>query len=134
MYVFKLCQLPQQMAEKTEEILYVEISEMDYLLICNVKDLRKEIGLTQLQLSQKMKLADGFVSKVETFIERAKYNIRHLPLLAKALDCEISDLFPKQIPKNDQVKLTLLRTNRVNRDGSVSTKKVTEVIKIEPIS
>ena len=120
------------MAKKTEELLYVEISEMDYLLICHVRDLREEIGLTQLQLSQKMKLADGFVSKVETLVERAKYNVRHLPLLAKAFDCEIKDLFPNQTPKYDLVKLTLLRTNRINRDGSVSTKKETKVIKIQP--
>lgn len=122
------------MASKTEDIIYVEISEMDYLLICFVRALRKQKGLTQLQLSQRMKLADGFVSKVETFVERAKYSIRHLPLLAIALECEIKDVFPKQTPKYDQIRLTLRRTNKVNRDGSISTKKVTEVVSIEPIT
>ncbi|MNJ87495.1 hypothetical protein D3C87_50150 [compost metagenome] len=122
------------MASRTEDIIYVEISEMDYLLICFVRALRIQKGLTQLQLSQRMKLADGFVSKVETFVERAKYSVRHLPLLAIALECDIKEVLPKQTPKYDQIRLTLRRTNKINKDGSTSAKKLTEVVSIEPIT
>jgi transcriptional regulator with XRE-family HTH domain len=122
------------MARLTDDIVYIEISEMDYLLICFIRDLRTRKGLTQLQLSQRMKLADGFVSKVETFTERAKYSIRHLPLLASALECEIKDFFPKLVPKYDQIQLTIKRTNRTNKDGSLSSKKFSEVINIEPVT
>ncbi len=120
------------MASKSEEILYREISEIDYLLILHIKDLRIKKGITQLQLSQKMKLADGFVSKVETLSERAKYSIRHLPLLAKVLGVEIKDLIPSKSATYDLVVLTLRKTNKINNDGSTSVKKVIEVINIEP--
>jgi len=126
--------LASHMAEITEEIIYTEMSEMDYLLICFIRDLRILKGITQLQLSQRMKLADGFVSKVETFSERAKYSIRHLPLIAKAFDCSIPELIPKEAPLYDQVRLTIKRTNRTNKDGSISRKKITKVIKVEQIT
>lgn len=114
------------------KIFYIEISEIDFLLILHIKELRIKKGLTQLQLSQKMKLADGFISKVETLTERAKYNIRHLPLLAKALEVEVKDVIPNKSTTYDLVKLTLRKTNKVNNDGTVSVKKLIEVINIEP--
>ncbi|MCX2584339.1 hypothetical protein OQ267_11060 [Pedobacter sp. MR22-3] len=79
-----------------------------------------------------MKLADGFVSKVETYTERAKYSIRHINLIANALNCKIQDVLPLEQPKYDMVRLTLKRTNKINKDGSISQKKTTEVITIEP--
>jgi transcriptional regulator with XRE-family HTH domain len=122
-----------KMTDKKEETIYVEISHLDYLLICHVREIRKEKKLTQLQLSHNMKLADGFVSKVETFSERAKYNIRHLKLLSDVFECDIIDLIPKEVPIYDIVRLTLKRINKTNMDGSVSNKKETIVIKIEPV-
>lgn len=119
---------------KKEEVLYIEISHLDYLLICHIRDKRKAKMLTQLQLSQKMKLADGFISKVETFSERAKYSIRHLKLLADVFECDITDLIPKEVPRYDMVRLTLKRTNKTNKNGSASNKKETTVVKIEPIA
>jgi transcriptional regulator with XRE-family HTH domain len=120
------------MATKEDELFFVEISQLDFLLIERVRALRIANQMTQLQLTQKMKLADGFVSKVETFTERAKYSIRHIYLLASALNCNIQDILPLDQPKYDMVKLTLRRTNKINKDGSLSQKKTTEVIKIEP--
>lgn len=119
---------------KKEDVLYIEISHLDYLLICHIRDKRKAKKLTQLQLSQKMKLADGFISKVETFSERAKYSIRHLKLLADVFECDIVDLIPKEVPRYDMVRLTLKRTNKTKRNGSISNKKETTVVKIEPIA
>ncbi|MCX2575713.1 helix-turn-helix domain-containing protein [Pedobacter sandarakinus] len=115
-----------------DELFFVEISHLDFLLIERVKALRIANKMTQLQLTQKMKLADGFVSKVETYTERAKYSIRHIHLLAIALNCKIQDVLPLEQPQYDMVRLTLKRTNKINRDGSISQKKTTEVIKIEP--
>ncbi|MFC3560198.1 helix-turn-helix domain-containing protein [Pedobacter jamesrossensis] len=122
------------MATKNNDLFYIEISELDYLLIERVKALRLAKNFTQLQLTQKMKLADGFISKVETYTERAKYSIRHIYLLASALNCNIQDILPLEQPKHDIVRLTLKRSNKINKDGSISRKKFTEVIKIEPIN
>ncbi|WP_230383734.1 helix-turn-helix domain-containing protein [Pedobacter endophyticus] len=114
------------------EIVTVEISHLDYLIIVNVKNLRSKLGLSQVSLTQKMGLSEGFVGKVELFTERAKYSIRHINLLASALNCTIQDILPLEQPKYDMVILTLRRTNKINKDGSLSQKKTTEVIKIEP--
>jgi len=114
------------------EIVTVEISHLDYLIIVNVKNLRSKLGLSQVSLTQKMGLSEGFVGKVELFTERAKYSIRHINLLARALNCTIQDILPLEQPKYDMVILTLRRTNKINKDGSLSQKKTTEVIKIEP--
>lgn len=120
------------MVAPEDELIFVEISQLDFLLIERVRALRIASKMTQLQLTQKMKLADGFISKVETFTERAKYSIRHIHLLASALNCTIQDILPLEQPKYDMVRLTLRRTNKINKDGSLSQKKTTEVIKIEP--
>lgn len=114
------------------EIVIIEISQLDYLLIVNVKRIRIEKGLSQVSLTQKMGLSEGFVGKVELFTERAKYSIRYIHLLASALDCTIQEILPVEQPKHDMVRLTLKRTNKINKDGSLSQKKITEVIKIEP--
>ncbi|MCZ4224703.1 MULTISPECIES: helix-turn-helix domain-containing protein [Pedobacter] len=120
------------MVAPEDELIFVEISQLDFMLIERVKALRIASKMTQLQLTQKMKLADGFISKVETFTERAKYSIRHINLLASALNCTIQDILPLEQPKYDMVIVTLRRTNKINKDGSLSQKKTTEVIKIEP--
>lgn len=80
-----------------------------------------------------MGLSEGFVGKVEMYTERAKYSIRHIYLLASALNCNIQDILPLEQPKHDIVRLTLRRSNKINKDGSISRKKSTEVIKIEPV-
>jgi len=120
------------MVAPEDELIFVEISQLYFMLIERVKALRIASKMTQLQLTQKMKLADGFISKVETFTERAKYSIRHINLLASALNCTIQDILPLEQPKYDMVIVTLRRTNKINKDGSLSQKKTTEVIKIEP--
>lgn len=114
------------------EIVTIDISHLDYLIIVNVKNLRIDKGLSQVSLTQKMGLSEGFVGKVELYTERAKYSIRHIYLLASALNCKIQDILPLDQPKFDMVKLTLRRTNKINKDGSLSQKKITEVITIEP--
>lgn len=72
------------MIGEAAEMIYVDMLNIDYMLINRIKEMRLKRNFPQLQLSQRMCLADGFVSKVETLTERAKYNIRYLPLLAKA--------------------------------------------------
>ncbi|GAA4196151.1 hypothetical protein GCM10022289_01420 [Pedobacter jeongneungensis] len=114
------------------EIVTIEISHLDYLIIVNVKRLRIEQSLSQVSLTQKMGLSEGFVGKVELFTERAKYSIRHINLLANALNCKIQDILPLEQPKYDMIKLTLKRANKINKDGTISQKKTTEVISIEP--
>jgi transcriptional regulator with XRE-family HTH domain len=121
------------MSGQDSNILRVVISQIDYLLICQIRELRLAKGLSQIELSRKLDLADGFVSKVEAFSERAKYSIRHLKLLADALECSIAHLFPDENPKFDYITLELRRINKVNKDGTISKKPIQIVERITPV-
>src|SRR5690606_17446150 len=87
---------------------YREMNHLDYLLILYVKQLREERKWTQQELSAKMGVTKSFVGNVESFIQRHKYSIRHLTLLAKAFKYKtISKLFDFPTPKYDKIRLIL---------------------------
>ncbi|MCX2476925.1 XRE family transcriptional regulator [Pedobacter sp. MC2016-05] len=110
------------------------ISEIDYLLIKEVKALRIKKGISKAQLSSKLKLASSFIGKVEDLSQRDKYSIRHLPLLVKALDLKsIGQLFPK-IPVNNIIEITYEKVAKLNKDGSESKQFEEKIIQIIPIS
>lgn len=87
-----------------EQIVEIEIAEIDLYLINRARELRVAKGMSQLDLSIALGLAEGAVSKIENPRQRAKYNIRHINLLAKALKCTPSDLFPAKPLRNDIIK------------------------------
>lgn len=113
------------------ETEYREMAHLDYLFILYVKQLREERRWTQQDLSEKMGVAKSFVGNVESFIQRHKYSIRHLTLLAKAFKYKsISKLFGFPTPKHDKIRLTLKVTTVVKENGRSRSKSV-EVVKIE---
>ncbi|SEO04959.1 hypothetical protein SAMN05216436_1305 [bacterium A37T11] len=117
----------------TEELIYIEMSELDYQLILHVKELRRN-KFTQQELSLKMGMTKSFVGNVEQFLHSKKYNIRHLTLIAKAFGYKsISKLFDFPTPEHDWVRLTLRITPALKKDGTPSKEKKVEVIKVEPV-
>jgi transcriptional regulator with XRE-family HTH domain len=70
-------------------------TKIEAYIINKVKERRKELGLSQIALSQKLALSDSFVSHVESKTRRAKYNINHLNDLAIILDCSPRDFWPE---------------------------------------
>lgn len=74
-------------------IMYTSI---DIYIIKKVEELREKAGLKQEELSHLLGFATGstFVSSAERF-SKAKYNIYHLNELAKILECDIADFFPR---------------------------------------
>lgn len=60
-------------------------------MIMRIKDLRKEVGLTQVDLGVQMGVTQNTVSDWET--ENSLPRARQLPLLAKVLGCSIDALF-----------------------------------------
>ncbi|EHQ25079.1 hypothetical protein [Mucilaginibacter paludis] len=56
-----------------------------------------------------------------------------MKLLSKVFECDIIDLIPKEVPVYDIARLTLRRTNKINKNGSISNKKETQVVKIDPV-
>lgn len=117
------------------EIIEQEMSEMDFRLILHIKELREKQGLTQMDLSQKMGLASGFVGKVEMFGNIAKYNIRHLPLIAKALGLKnVGEIFPPGIVTNDIVKVTVEKLPIPKKNGIPSQNKFEyKILGVKPI-
>jgi transcriptional regulator with XRE-family HTH domain len=101
---------------KTTEL---EISEMDQYVIDKARELRVRKGLSQLDLSIAMGLAEGTVAKIENPTQPAKYNIRHINLLAKSLGCSPKDLFPETALVNDIVRLKI----RIVRNPAASKGK-----------
>jgi transcriptional regulator with XRE-family HTH domain len=96
----------------SEEIVELVISEIDWFIIKKVKEIRVAKNISQFELAFAMNISDGAIGKIENPKERAKYNIRHLNLLAKALNCSPRDLLPEEELPNDIVKIKLKRTNK----------------------
>lgn len=119
--------------KRINKIIEIELSAMDYALILKVKELRLLAKISQEQLSIELKRAAGFVSKVENLTQRDKYNIGLLPFIAKALNRKISELFPDPLPTHEFVKVTLNRKNRINNDGTISSKTEVVILKSIPI-
>lgn|SRR5690606_17590743 len=115
------------------ETEYREMSHLDYLLILYIKQLREDRRWTQQELSEKMGVSKSFIGNVESFIQRHKYSIRHLKLLAKAFEYKsISKLFDFPMPKHDKVRLTLKVITILKENGRPRSKSV-EVIKVEAL-
>lgn len=109
------------------------ISEIDYLLIEEVKAIRIKKGISKAQLSLKLKLAESFIGKVEDLNQRDKYSIRHLPLLVKALGLKsIGQLFPK-VPIRNMIEITYEKVAKLNKDGSESKQFEERIIEIKGI-
>ncbi|MFB2121232.1 helix-turn-helix domain-containing protein [Parapedobacter sp. 2B3] len=117
-----------------EKIVFKEMSHLDYLFTLHIKKLREAKGWSQQDLSKKMGVTLSFVGNVESFIQRHKYGIRHLTLLAKVFKFKsMSKLFDFPTPEHDMIRLTLKVAPKKKKDGTPSKGKDVEVIKIEPI-
>lgn len=72
------------------------ITPFEQLVIDTVREMRIAKGMSQRELSRLLDLTDGFVGKVETPKERAKYSLNHINLLAKAFGCSPKDFLPDE--------------------------------------
>ena len=72
------------------------MTKIEQYVIDQVREKRKAVGLSQIELSQKLSMSDSFVSHVETTSRRAKYNINHLNALAKVFKCSPKEFWPEK--------------------------------------
>lgn len=101
---------PKIKLKAENEIIEIIISDLDFYLIEKVRELRAKAVpyISQFKLSQKMNLAGGYVGKVESMKEVDRYNIRDINKLVSIFEMEsYSELFPKEIIKNDIVRIRL---------------------------
>ena len=60
----------------------------------NVKRLREERGLTQLELSQKMNFNSvGLIGQAEIYYNKQHFSLKHLYMMASILECKLEDFF-----------------------------------------
>lgn len=110
------------------------ISQFDYIIIENVKALRIAKKLSKQQLSEGIGVASSFVGKVENFSFRDKYSIRHLPLIAKALNlASVKEIIPSKIPEHDMIEITYEKVLKKNDKGTLSKQFEDKVISIKAI-
>lgn len=71
-------------------------SKIDWYVINKVKEKRMEKDISQAELANELGMSVGFIGKVESPRYPSHYNIRHLNLLAKILECSPQDFFPRK--------------------------------------
>ena len=75
-----------------EDLEESQIDDFYKLIGSNVKKIRNERGLTQLQLSQALgHKSVGLVSQSELYLKKQHVNLKHLYQLAYILDCNVED-------------------------------------------
>lgn len=112
----------------------VKISRLDYEVIKLVKEVREEKKISQRKLSELMGLSKSFVGKVEALSQPDKYSIRHLSLIAKALDLDsLTYLLPTKIPKEDIIEITYRKISTLKNDGSESKQFDEEIMEIREV-
>lgn len=74
--------------------MHESLDEIEKYIISKVKEIREMKGFTQEQLSLAIGKNIGFISQIEAPSKKAKYNIIHLNLIAKVLECSPKDFWP----------------------------------------
>ncbi|MBS1682220.1 MAG: helix-turn-helix transcriptional regulator [Bacteroidetes bacterium] len=120
------------MAGKSQ-VVEITISQLDWYVINQVKKLRRKKGLSQSDLSVEMGFSEKLIGSVENPTLNARFNIRHLNLLAKALDCTLWDLIPEKPFDNDLVKIKIKKSARITKAGSTSSKTEFEILEVKPL-
>lgn len=114
------------------EIVEITMSQLDWYIINQVKKLRNKKGISQAHLSVEMGFSEKLIGSIENPTHKAKYNIRHLNLLASALGCSIWDIIPEKPVENDLVSIKVKRTFMVNQKGKLIGKTKLEILNIKP--
>jgi transcriptional regulator with XRE-family HTH domain len=115
------------------QILELELSRLDWFIINRVKELRHKKGISQGQLSVEMGFSDKFVGGIENPTSSTKYNIRHLNLLAVALNCTLSDLLPEKPFEDDIIRVRIKKTPKLDKNGKATSKSQFEVLDIRAV-
>jgi transcriptional regulator with XRE-family HTH domain len=89
-----------------EKIKEKIITAIDWYVIERVRELRKS-KFSQSELSREIGFSDGFIGRVENPNQSAVYSLRHLNLIARALNVSVAELMPKQSLDDDLIKVTI---------------------------
>tara|TARA_R110000850_G_scaffold50069_2_gene123065 strand:+ start:162 stop:398 length:237 start_codon:yes stop_codon:yes gene_type:complete len=76
--------------------MHQSLEEIERFVISKVREIREIKNFTQEDLSLAIGKNISFISQIEAPSKKAKYNIIHLNLIAKALDCSPKDFWPEK--------------------------------------
>lgn len=76
--------------------MHKSLEEIERYVISKVKEIRETKNITQEDLSLSIGKNIGFISQIEAPSKPAKYNIIHLNLIAKVLNCSPKDFLPEK--------------------------------------
>lgn len=74
--------------------MHDSLDKIERFIISKVKEIRESKNITQEQLSLSIGKNITFISQIEAPSKKAKYNVVHLNLIAKALNCSPKDFWP----------------------------------------
>ena len=72
------------------------MTAIEEYIIQKVREIRKEKGFTQEDLSLALEKNVGFIGDIEAPSKKAKYNTSHLNEIAKILCCSPKDFWPQE--------------------------------------
>jgi transcriptional regulator with XRE-family HTH domain len=71
-------------------------SPIDLYVINKVRERRLELNVSQAALANELDVSLSFIGKAESNKYPTHYNIKHLNVLAKILECSPQDFLPKK--------------------------------------
>jgi len=76
--------------------MHESLEEIEKYIISKVREIRESKGIKQEALSLAIEKNISFISQIEAPSKKSKYNVIHLNLIAKALDCSPKDFWPEK--------------------------------------
>ncbi|GGH35418.1 hypothetical protein GCM10007423_27040 [Dyadobacter endophyticus] len=73
-----------------------EKTDFEIAVINQVRKVRKAKGYTQDDLAMFLNLTRGFIGQIESPKFPSKYNIEHIGILAREMNCSPKDLMPEE--------------------------------------
>lgn len=74
--------------------MHCSLDEIERYIIKRVKEIRESKGISQTSLSLTIGKSTSFISDIEAPSKKAKFNVVHLNLIAKALGYSPKDFWP----------------------------------------
>ncbi|NMH89873.1 helix-turn-helix domain-containing protein [Flavivirga algicola] len=120
-------------------IIEIIISEFDFWIKENIRIQRIKAKIDQVELAQKLGVSEGYIGNIENIKNKSKANTRMLSRIALALDLDsYNKLFPKQVLKNDLVRIKLdlfnINTRKQVMDDKGGVPKRLKIVSVKPLT
>jgi transcriptional regulator with XRE-family HTH domain len=71
-------------------------TNIEQFVINKIKEIRIDKGFSQEDIASALNTSRGFIGQIESPNHAAKYNLNHLNILAKELQCSPKDFLPEK--------------------------------------